>query len=64
MGFLDIADRVEKLLWIGQVAHARVVIHVLERVDLEGAPVFTADQTARFVRRLAARLRDELLDLG
>jgi hypothetical protein len=64
MGFLDIADRVEKLLWIGQVANARIVIHVLERVDLECAPVFTADQTARFVRRVAAGLRDELLDLG
>ncbi len=62
--FLDIANRVQELLRVGEVANARIVVHVLERIDLQCASILAADQAAGFIRRIGACLRDELFELS
>lgn len=63
VGFLNIADRVKQLLRVRHITDARVLVHIRQGIDLKGAPPLTADETAHFVRRLTARLCDQLLDL-
>ncbi len=61
--FLDIADGVQQLLRFGQVADTWVIVHVLERIDLERPSLLAADETARFVRRIGLRLGNQAFEL-
>ncbi len=60
---LDVANRVEQVLRIGEIADPRVLVYILERIDLEAPAILAADQPAGLVRGIGARLRDQLLDL-
>lgn len=58
---LQLAKRVQQLVRIDVVAAARIGIDILQRVNLERAPVFAGDDAARFVGRVAAREGDQLV---
>ncbi len=60
----DVAHGVQEFAWIGQVPHARVVVDVAKSVDLDGAPLLPADDTTGLVRRIAARVRHQFLQLS
>ncbi len=60
---LDLAQREQKFVRIGIVARARFGIDILQRQNLERATFFAADDAARFIRRVAPRLGDELVQL-
>ena len=59
----DLAQRVQQLGWIGVVADARLGMDILQWQNLCRALILAGDDAARFVRRVAARLRDELGEL-
>jgi len=59
----DLAQRVPQFLWIGVVVDARIGIDVSQREDLECASFFAADNAAGLIRRVAACLCNELLEL-
>ncbi len=56
-----LAKRVQQFVRIDIVADARVRINIFQRVNLERAPILAGDDAARFVGRVALRLRDELV---
>jgi len=58
---LDFAQRAQEFVRIGIVARARFGIDILQRQNLERATFFAADDAARFIRRVAPRLGDELV---
>jgi len=58
---LDFAQRAQEFVRIGIVARARFGIDILQRQKLERATFFAADDAARFIRRVAPRLGDELV---
>ncbi len=59
----DVAHGVQQFPRVGQVAHARVVVDVLERIHLDGAPREAADYPAGLVRGLPPGLGDQLFQL-
>ncbi len=58
---LDLSQRVQQFARIGIIARARFRINILQWKDLEGATLSAADDAARFIWRVAARLHDELV---
>ena len=60
----DIAKRDEQFHWIGVEIHARRGVRVRQWIDFPRATLHASDNAARFVWRVAARVRDELGQLG
>ncbi len=56
-----LAKRMQQFVRIDVIADARVGIDIFQRVNLERAPCLAGDDATRFVRRVAPRLRDELV---
>ncbi len=59
----DIAHRAQQVQRIGHITNARVVVHVLEWIDLQRPAIFAADQAARLIRRIGARLSHQSFEL-
>ena len=57
---LNILKRREEFQWIPIIVHARCWVSIGKRIDLVRAAVFPTDDAARFVRRVATGLRDQL----
>lgn len=60
---IHLAQRVQLLLWLAEITDVRLVVHIFQRINLERATFFAADDAARFQRRIPPRRCDQLLQL-
>ncbi len=63
MFVFDLAHSLEELIRLRLVANARLVVHIFHRMNFERASILSADHTPGLIRRVPARLRDNLLEL-
>jgi hypothetical protein len=57
----NVAKCVEEFQRIGVKIHVRSRVCVVQRIDFQRAIVLAADNAAGFIRRVAARVHDELV---
>ncbi len=58
---VNVAQSVQLLLRVGEITNARLVIHILERIDSLSLAILAANKPARLLRRIGARTNNQLL---